>query len=51
MGRGVRGVFSRLVNVGETIHHGRAVMHASVSMEYECDVNSSYVRLLIAVLL
>jgi hypothetical protein len=39
MGRGVRCVLCRFVYARETIRPGRAVMHASVSVEYECDVS------------
>jgi len=39
MGRGVRCVLCRFVYARETTRPWRAVMHASVSMEYECDVS------------
>ena len=37
MGRGVRCVLGRFVYARETTRPWRAVMHASVSVEYECD--------------
>ena len=39
MGRGVRGVLCRFVYTRDTIRPWRAVMHASVSVEYECNVS------------